>query len=148
VRHGKAGRRGDGDGPDELRPLSKGGRRQAKGLVKPLRDEAIARVSSSPYVRCVQTVEPLAKSRALPVEVVNELAEGTPLSETLQLIEKDGDEPTVLCTHGDVVENLLSHLADRRVPLEGGLVFAKASIWVFDVKGGEIVRGRYLPPAA
>jgi 8-oxo-dGTP diphosphatase len=117
-------------------------------LAKPLRDETIARVLSSPYVRCVQTVEPLAKSRGLPVEVVNELAEGTPLSEALRLIEKVADEPTVLCTHGDVVENLLSHLNAQGVPLAGEMVFAKGSTWVFDVKDSGIVRGGYFPPAA
>jgi phosphohistidine phosphatase SixA len=131
-----------------LRPLSKAGRRQAKGLVELLRDEPIARVLSSPYVRCVQTVEPLAKSRALPVEVVTELAEGTLLSEALRLIEKVADEPTVLCTHGDVVENLLFHLDAQGVSLAGGMVFAKGSTWMFDVKDSGIVRGRYLPPAA
>ena len=104
---------------------------------------------SSPYVRCVQTVAPLAESRGVPVEVADELAEGAALSQGLRLIEKVADKPTVLCTHGDVVENLLSYLRDRRVPLEGGFVFAKASTWVFDVENGDdIARGRYLAPPA
>jgi 8-oxo-dGTP diphosphatase len=131
-----------------LRPLSKAGRRQAKALVKLLRDEPIERVVSSPYVRCVQTVASLAESRALPVETADELAEGTPLSDALRLIEKVADRPTVLCTHGDVVADLLYHLDERRVPLEGGLVFAKCSTWVLDVDHGDIVGGRYLPPSA
>jgi 8-oxo-dGTP diphosphatase len=131
-----------------LRPLSKAGRRQAKALVKLLRDEPIERVVSSPYVRCVQTVASLAESRGLPVETADELAEGTPLSDALRLIEKVADRPTVLCTHGDVVADLLYHLDERRVPLEGGLVFAKCSTWVLDVDHGDIVGGRYLPPSA
>jgi broad specificity phosphatase PhoE len=113
-----------------------------------VRGETIARVLSSPYARCVQTVEPLAKKLGVPVEVASELAEGTLLSDVLRLIEKVADEPSVLCTHGDVVENLLRHLGERRVALEGGFVFAKGSTWVFDAEDGEIVRGRYLPPAA
>jgi len=103
---------------------------------------------SSPYVRCVQSVAPLAESRDLPVEVADELAEGAPLNEVLRLIEKVADKPTALCTHGDVVENLISHLDERRVPLEGGLVFAKSSTWVLDAEGGDIVHGRYLGPPA
>jgi broad specificity phosphatase PhoE len=118
------------------------------GLVELLRDEPIARVLSSPYVRSVETVAPLAGSRGLPVEESDTLAEGSPLSEALRLIEKVADKPTVLCTHGDVVENVLSYLADRRVPLEGGFVFAKGSTWVLNIEGGELVRGRYLPPPA
>jgi broad specificity phosphatase PhoE len=148
VRHAKAGSRGDWDGADELRPLSKAGRRQAKGLAKQLRDEPIFRVVSSPYVRCVQTVAPQAESRELPVEKADALAERTPLSEVLRLIEKVADKPTVLCTHGDIADDLLSHLRDRRVPLEGGLAFPKGSTWVLDVEDGDIVHGRYLPPPA
>lgn len=148
VRHAKAGSRGDGNGPDERRPLSKAGRRQARSLVKLLRDEPIGRVVSSPYVRCVETVAPLAESRGLAVEEADALAEGSPLSEALRLIDKVADKPTVLCAHRDVVTELLSHLEDRRVPLEGGFELAKASTWVFDVEGSEIVRGRYLPPPA
>jgi hypothetical protein len=34
------------------------------------------------------------------------------------------------------------------VPLEGGLVFPKGSAWVFDVEGGDVVHGRYVPPPA
>lgn len=148
MRHARAGRRSAWEGPDEKRPLSKDGRRQAKGLVKLLRGRRIARVVSSPYVRCIETVAPLAESGGVAVEEVDALAEGTPLSDTLRLIDKVSDKPTLLCTHGDVVEHLLTNLEDRRVPLKGGLVFAKGSTWVFDVEDGEIVRGRYLPPTA
>jgi broad specificity phosphatase PhoE len=93
-------------------------------------------------------VEPVAKLAGLPVEEADELAEGTPVSDVLRLIEKVADEPTVLCTHGDVVENLLTYLRDRRAPLDGEFVFPKGSTWVLDVEDGEIVRGRYLPPNA
>jgi broad specificity phosphatase PhoE len=148
VRHAKAGNRSDWDGADERRPLSKAGRRQAKGLVKLLRDEDVGRVVSSPYVRCIETVAPLAENRGLPVEEADALAEGSSLTEALRLIEKVADRPTVLCAHRDVVTVLLSHLEDRHVPLEGGLRLAKGSTWVFDIEGGEIGRGRYLPPPA
>jgi broad specificity phosphatase PhoE len=117
-----------------------------------LRDEPIARVVSSPYTRCIESVAPLAKSRGLPVERADELAEGMSLSDGRRLIEKVADQPTVLCTHGDVVENVLTDLDDRRVPLEGGrrspVEFAKGSTWVLDIDGDDIVGGRYIPPPA
>lgn len=146
VRHAKAGRRSAWEGPDDLRPLSKAGRRQAKALLELLRYEPIERITSSPYARCEQTVAPLAKSRSLAVEDLDALAEGTPLDQVLRLFEKVSDKPTALCTHGDVVEDVLSHLAERRVPLEGGFAFAKGSVWLLDVRDGEVVGGRYLPP--
>jgi phosphohistidine phosphatase SixA len=90
----------------------------------------------------------VAEFRELAVEEADELAEGRPVGEVLRLIEKVADMPTVLCTHGDVVENLLTDLRERRVPLEGEFVFPKGSTWVLDAEDGEIVRGRYLPPTA
>jgi broad specificity phosphatase PhoE len=93
-------------------------------------------------------VEPVAELRGLPVEEADELTEGTPVSDVLRLIEKTADKPTVLCTHGDVVENLLTYLRDRPVPLEGEFAFPKGSTWVLDVEDGDIVHARYLPPTA
>jgi phosphohistidine phosphatase SixA len=103
-------------------------------------------------VRCRETVEPLAETRGVPVEDADELAEGTPLSEALRLIDKVKDEPTVLCTHGDVIGEILHHLSSQHVRLDAGddaapseLRFPKASTWVLEIDDGEIVRGRYLP---
>ena len=55
-------------------------------------------------MRCVQSVEPVAAERGLPVEVSDALVEGTPVDEILRLIEKVSDRPSVLCTHGEVIE--------------------------------------------
>jgi broad specificity phosphatase PhoE len=117
-------------------------------LLEALRDEPIARIASSPYVRCVQTVTPLSETCGIPIEQIDALAEGTPLDQVLRLIEKVSDRPTALCTHGDVVEEVLSYLADRQVPLEPELLYPKGSTWVLDVQDGDIVRGQYLPPPA
>ena len=76
VRHGEAGDRHAWHDPDELRPLTEEGWRQAKALVDLLADAEIDRLLSSPYVRCVQTLEPLAEARGLPVETTPVLAEG------------------------------------------------------------------------
>jgi broad specificity phosphatase PhoE len=145
VRHARAGSRKHWRGPDDLRPLSKVGRRQADALVAQLQHEPIARIVSGPYVRCRQTVEPLAAQRRLPVELSDALTEGAPLNETLRLIEKVSDQPTVLCTHGDVIEAVLDHLREQGVTLKGGRRFAKGSTWVLEVEDGSIVSGRYEP---
>lgn len=146
VRHGKAGDRSLWDGPDDLRPLSKSGRKQAERLVEQLADAPIDRIVTSPNVRCRQSVEPLAEQRRLPVDLADELAEGTPLREALLLIQKVAHENTVLCTHGDVVGDLLHHLDRKGVPLGDVVKLEKGSTWVLDVQDGEIVAARYLPP--
>jgi phosphohistidine phosphatase SixA len=68
VRHAHAGDKRAWTGPDRLRPLSGSGRREAHGLLVQLRPYPVVRILSSPAVRCVQTVEPLAQRRGLPVE--------------------------------------------------------------------------------
>jgi phosphohistidine phosphatase SixA len=107
---------------------------------------------SSPYVRCRETVARLAERLGLAVEDADALAEGAPLSDVLSLVEKVTDQPTVLCTHGDVVGDLLHHLASQHVRLDAGddaapseLRFPKGSTWVLEAEDGEIVLGRYLP---
>ena len=65
VRHAHAGDKRAWLGPDAVRPLSTPGRREAHGLLTRLRDHPITRILSSPAVRCLQTVEPLARRRGL-----------------------------------------------------------------------------------
>jgi broad specificity phosphatase PhoE len=60
VRHAPAGDKRAWTGPDLMRPLSGAGHREAHGLLVQLRPCPIARIVSSPTVRCVETVEPLA----------------------------------------------------------------------------------------
>lgn len=101
LRHASAGDRETWEGDDRLRPLDKRGRKQAKALRDRLGAFGVTRVLSSPYVRCIETVEPLG----LDIEVDERLAEGAPREDTLALLaEADG---AVACTHGDVIENVL-----------------------------------------
>ena len=114
VRHAEAGDRDRWEGPDEERPVSAEGRRQAEALVEALAGFAVERVLSSPYLRCTQTVEPLAAARGLPVEPSDDLAEGAGRV-ALRRVRSLLDGPaTVLCTHGDVVEDVLDGLGVRR----------------------------------
>ena len=107
VRHGSAGKRGAWSGDDRLRPLDARGRKQAQGIASALADRGVDRILSSPYVRCVETVEPLAGALGLEVEERHELAEGAGPWAPSALAEALADRNAVLCTHGDVVEDLL-----------------------------------------
>jgi 8-oxo-dGTP diphosphatase len=144
VRHAKAGSRERWAQPDRDRPLTEAGRVQAAGLARLLAPDA-RRVMSSPYVRCVQTVEPLAEANGLRVEEEDRLAEGADPDWALgQLCSAPG---SVLCTHGDVMASIVTALADAHIPLNGGMQWAKGGTWAFTVSGGRITGGRYLPPA-
>jgi 8-oxo-dGTP diphosphatase len=102
-------------------------------------------VLSSPFVRCQQTIEPLAKKLKLDVELSDALAEGAAAAPTLRLIEKLLDQEAVLCTHGDVLGDVLEHYASLGVKLQGDRL-DKACTWVLDVVDGEVRRARYVPP--
>ena len=138
VRHAEAGDRERWEGPDEERPLTAEGQAQAEGLTEALAGYEVDRVLSSPYLRCTQTVEPLAADRGLPVEASDDLAEGSgrvALRRVRSLLE---GPDTVLCTHGDVVEEVLDGLGVRRPEKT-----EKGATWVLGP--GE---ARCLPPPA
>ena len=73
VRHADAGDKLQLDRSGQRRPLSASGRRQADGLVVRLEDYPVERVLSSPTLRCLDTVRPLARDRFLEVEPVARL---------------------------------------------------------------------------
>jgi 8-oxo-dGTP diphosphatase len=145
LRHARAGRRSAWKGDDEQRPLSKVGRRQGNGLVHVLAHADVELIVSSPYVRCVQSVEPLAKARGLEVDVADELREGGSLEDALRLFEKVDGHPTVLCTHGDIVQKLLTHFKANGVKV-GKLRMEKGSVWAFETRNGRVTKATYLPP--
>ena len=147
MRHADAGNRGEGSGPDELRPLSEKGWRQARGLAHLLGKEKIDKVSSSPYLRCVQTVEPLAEALGLSVQPEERLAEGSSWRDAMAMIA--GVElPEVMCSQGDVISGIVDELVRDGIILARDARWQKASTWVLLVKKGEIREASYLPPPA
>ncbi len=149
VRHAAAGNRAKWRGPDESRRLSASGRRQAEALAALFADTSFAALVSSPYVRCVETLAPLAEAQGLPVQEHEALAEGAPVRAALELVRAVAAlGPVALSTHGDVQQLAVQSLAAAGVPLDGRLDFAKGSTWILEVRRGEVVAARYLAPPA
>ncbi len=151
VRHAKAGRRDDWDGPDSQRPLSRTGERQ----VPPVRAMAewygVDHVHAAPLVRCVRTVQPVADD--LDTKVVEEpaLAELEYHAETarLRLLEIAAEDGVpIVCSQGGVIPDLVSRVADgsglplRRVEAK------KGSVWALFFAAGQLVAADYLPRPA
>jgi 8-oxo-dGTP diphosphatase len=147
VRHAKAGHREHWTDDDEVRPLTKNGWRQAKALVDVFDGQPFARLVSSRYVRCVQTLEPLAEARSLPIDRANGLAEGASREEAVEvLLETAAGGPVVLSTHGDIIMNVLEELAVHDVPLDGPVLLEKGSTWIIEVVGDRFTGARYVSP--
>jgi 8-oxo-dGTP diphosphatase len=137
VRHATAGHRRNWVGDDRLRPLDERGVRQAAALVSQLEGRELARIVTSPYLRCVETVVPLGEARSLPVEAEEVLGEPADLEGALELFRASA-EPVLASIHGDLAEELL------------GAKMKKGSTTVLELDGagGELrVLERLLPQA-
>ncbi len=145
VRHAKAGIRAAWSGPDEERPLTRRGRKQARRLVERFQGLEIERILSSPFLRCVQTVEPLGEARGLAVEAIPELREGASVDQLLDALASLDERPTVACGHGTEIETMIDRLERDGATIEGARGIAKGSVWVLDRKGGRVVTAQYLP---
>jgi broad specificity phosphatase PhoE len=138
VRHARAGERAAWTGDDRDRPLDAYGRRQADWLAAELSERGVARVLSSPYARCLQTVAPLAERLRVGVEPRAELAEGVgrPVLDALLHELDPAAGGVVLCTHGDVMELVLG---DARP-------CAKGAVWLLEWRNARPVPTEYLAP--
>lgn len=145
VRHAKAGERRVWEGNDEDRPLSKIGWKQSEAIGKRLATRAATSLYASPYVRCIQTLEPLAKRLGVDVQPEHRLSEGEPFEPVLDLLG-EVDTGAVLCSHGDIVPDVIGALHRRGMEVQSPPDWRKATIWVLKRKGDRITRGKVWPP--
>ena len=146
LRHAAAGDRTKWNGNDGARPLTKKGKRQAKAIAASLESAGIERIITSPYDRCVQTVEPLAKLTGAKIELSDALAEGPDIDAAYDLIDSVVGANAVLCTHGDVIPATINRLMWIGLSLESRFYCAKASIWEVGIERGRFTTGHYVRP--
>jgi broad specificity phosphatase PhoE len=145
LRHAHAGNKQRWNGPDDRRPLSATGRREAAGLVTLLRDRPIATILSSPALRCEQTVRPLAERRGLPVGLDDRLDVDADLDDAAKLLRPDlGD--VLLCSHGELIGQLIGLLQERGAPIDQDARWPKGSTWLLRFSGDRVAEATYLPP--
>ena len=135
VRHATAGHRDSWIGDDRARPLDDHGRLQAAGLAELLSDRPLTRAVTSPYLRCVQTLEPFAQEQRLPLEYRHELGDDASADDAREFLrELEGD--AALCLHGDLIRELL------------GEELEKGEVAAIELSGDGIVIRERLGPAA
>ena len=146
VRHAKAGSRRDWSGDDRLRPLSKAGWKQAEALAKRLHTEASGQLYSSTYLRCIQTVEPLAKRLKTRIVADDRLAEEAGFDGALELLATL-PSGSVLCSHGDVIPETIAALERRGCAFLSPPEWRKASVWLLDRNRlGQVITAKAWPP--
>lgn len=145
VRHAHAGNRSDWSGPDHKRPISHKGVRQAKALANYLAKNGAKQIFTSPFLRCVQTVAPLAHTLGLGYVDLPELAEGSPPEGAAALL-RTAKKGSVICSHGDVLISLVSHLAAHGAPIDPKTEIQKAAVWRLKLDDGRVTKAKYIPP--
>ena len=149
VRHAKAGERARWNGDDLLRPLSGKGRRQAVAIcdrLHPLVSQAPGAVLvASPYIRCMQTLEPLAARLHGTVLPDNRLIEGGDCRGALELVATL-PHGSVLCSHGDIIPDVVAALERRSAEISDSPDWRKGTVWVLSRVNSEVVSATVWPP--
>ena len=116
-------------------------------LVDLLATAKVTWIGSSPAVRCVETVEPLAEARGLEVHRCDEIFENSDIERSWALLERSarrkGD--VVLCSHGDVIPELVRRAQHRGMEVPGKAGASKGSCWALEWDGERFHRGTYTP---
>jgi phosphohistidine phosphatase SixA len=137
LRHASAGQRLSSPGVDRFRRLDEAGRMTARQLVWAYADRPISRIVSSPLVRCVESVVPLAQSRGIVVEEAWELGPDAELDDLVRFLV-DLPDTAVACTHREAFEKLLGW----------DVTCEKGAAWVLERNAAELVPALYLAPPA
>ncbi len=147
VRHGHAGSKAAWDGDDDVRPLNGRGLAEAEALVDVVQPFGPTQILSSPFLRCVETVQPLAGRLAIPVEISDRLVPGAQkrVGAFLREIATDTTSPVVVCTHGEVIQVVQTAFPKRVSGAKTRTVRAKGSTWVLEYTGRRLRSARYLP---
>ncbi len=146
VRHGKAGSRHDFHGDDRMRPLSPSGYRQAQALAESLTTAGVKSLISSPYLRCIETLQPTARVIGAKLVIDNRLGEGR---SGVDVVEMLGSLPdgAAICSHGDVIPDTIAILERRGCAINSAPDWRKGTVWVLDRDtDGEIVSASVWPP--
>lgn len=149
IRHASAGSRGSNSATSDLeRPLDSYGLDRAEAIAFELADAGVTHVASSRALRCVQTVEPLAKAIGTTVVEEPALLEGQSAEAAVHEIRRLAQRgvTAALCSHGDIIPDAIQTLAREGVVLVGPRGWAKGSIWTLETRGNDVVTATFRGP--
>ena len=127
LRHGKAVPPASWDGPDATRPLLHRGLEQSQNVAAAIAAWAPAKLISSPAVRCLATIEPVAHLTGLSVKASDAISqdsfeEGTASVHSLVRKRIRKQQNAVICSHGPVIPEIIDEIAAAtNTPLDAAL---------------------------
>jgi 8-oxo-(d)GTP phosphatase len=149
VRHAKAGKRAEWHADDNDRPLDDEGHAQAERLSQFLQHFGADRITAAAPLRCVQTLQPLARDSGLELAVDATFSDDAYLrnpDETIAAVHalaKPG-RVSVVCSQGETIPGVIEHFA----PAVHSSRTKKAAAWVLGFVDGTVVSADYYPHAA
>jgi phosphohistidine phosphatase SixA len=149
VRHGHAGTKRRSARKDRLRPLNEQGLAEAEALVPLLAPYQPVRIISSPLLRCLQSVTPLAHAMGVTVRESPSLVPDAGAAATILAlnIAFNGSGTVVFCTHGEVIHDMQSRLGpDGPSNFNADAPREKASVWLLERKERQFISATYLSP--
>ena len=144
LRHGKAVKREDWEGDDGDRPLAQLGQIQAKRMLSLYLPYNIVEIHSSDAQRCIETIDPIARSLKINPIYAADLSEygfakdkEAPLDYAQDLM--DQGKSAVICSHNPILPKLLKKLIGKKnfKQLDGKL--EPGDSWVLHHRDGEII---------
>ncbi len=117
LRHGKAVPPSSWDGPDATRPLLHRGAQQAANVAPAIAAWGPRRLLSSPAVRCVTTIAPVAAATGLEVKLsatISQDAYEDGTATVKKAVDKrlEKQQTVVMCSHGPVLPAIIGAVAD------------------------------------
>jgi hypothetical protein len=91
-------------------------------------------------------VQLLAHDRRLPIQPTPALAVTADLAVVLALLKDPRVQDAVLCTHSEVIGQVLARLTADGLALDQPLAWPKGSTWLLHGANGRLTLARYPPP--
>jgi 8-oxo-dGTP diphosphatase len=144
LRHAKALKREDWEGDDGDRPLDNKGQLQAKRMLSTYQNYGITEIHTSDAQRCIETIEPMAKSLNLIPIFSRDLSE--------YRFEKDKDSPldyvwsllqpelnVIVCSHNPILPNLVKKLIGKKNFKKIDIELQPGEAFILHHRDGEVV---------
>lgn len=144
LRHAKAIQRLEWQGDDGDRPLDSYGQRQSARMLSNYFPYQIMEIHSSDAIRCLETVEPLARSLKLNIMISEELGEYrySRDSKAALIYVRDVLEegvPAIICSHNPILPNLMRKFIGKKNFKSLSWTLNPGESWVLHHREGDIV---------
>lgn len=150
LRHGKAISPSEWGGDDGDRPLDPSGQRQAKRLLTNYLPYKVQEIHSSDAMRCIETVEPLARALEINIVISEELGEYRHFSnrdsafEYTQEVIESGNSALV-CSHNPILPMVVRKLIGKKTFKELDAKLSPGEAWILHHREGEIIAIDWMP---